>query len=299
MTGRIVTRMKGALCPCPISVPQGSMKLLARDTTSGLILEEHEAPPGEVPESHPPCHAIGVWKLAAPYRLYWREKGTEKTALLGNDALGLCTAEPLSGFRWDGNIRMLALSIGIETMERALPEPFARPPIELVRLIGGDPDPVLKHLIDALRAEFVCSQPSRGLIIDNLANATAFYLAQRYGASPPQTPAYKSGLSRERLSRVSDYIEAHLDRDLSLAELSGVACLSPYHFGKMFKRSTGQSPHQYVMDRRVRRAKSLLLSRRHTLLEIALSTGFHDQSQFTTAFKRYMGITPGEFRFPA
>jgi AraC family transcriptional regulator len=184
-------------------------------------------------------------------------------------------------------------------MERAMPEPFSKPPVELMTRLAGPPDPVFEHLIDALRAEFARSQPSRGLVIGSLANATALYLAQRYGAFPPKLPSYKAGLSRERLSRVIDYIEAHLDRDLSLAELSSVACLSPYHFGKMFKRSTGQSPHHYVVDRRVRRAKSLLLARRQTLLEIALSTGFHDQSQFTTVFKHHMGITPGEFRFPA
>ena len=297
MTRRIVTRIDGVLGP--LSLAQGSMKPLAGDTAGELILEEHEFPAGEVPDSQPPCHAIGVWKAPAPCRMYWKEKGIDKVALLANGSIGVRTAEPLSRCRWDGNVRMLALSIGIEMMERALPEPFSKPPVELMSQLVGEPDPVLEHLLGALHGEFARAQPSRGLVIDNLANATAFYLAQRYGAFPPKLPSYKSGLSRERLSRVIDYIESHLDRDLSVAELSGVACLSPYHLGKMFKRSTGQSLHQYVTARRVRRAKSLLLSRRLTLLEIALSAGFHDQSQFTTVFKRHMGITPGAFRFPA
>lgn len=83
---------------------------------------------------------------------------------------------------------MLALNIGLETMERALPEPFAKPHVELTTLKGGDPDPVLEHLIGALRAEFARSQRSRGLVIGSLANATALYLAQRYGAFPPKIP---------------------------------------------------------------------------------------------------------------
>jgi hypothetical protein len=122
VTEQIVTRRNGVLCPSqatrsfralkipiPSFSPQGSMKLLTRNAVGGLVLEEHEVAPGEAPDSQPPCHAIAVLRIAAPCRMVWKDKGIEKAADLADGTLGLCTAEPFRGFRWDGNIRMLAL----------------------------------------------------------------------------------------------------------------------------------------------------------------------------------------------
>jgi AraC family transcriptional regulator len=131
--------------------------------------------------------------------------------------------------------------------------------------------------------------------VESLCNATAIYLAQRYGTIPLDVNMYKSGLTQDRLKLVIDYIETYLANDLSLTELSGVAHLSSYHFGKMFKRSTGMSVHRYVTARRLERAKLLLSARRVPLVEIALAVGFQDQSQFTAAFKRRIGVTPGAY----
>ena len=120
--------------------------------------------------------------------------------------------------------------------------------------------------------------------MESLVNAAALHAAQRYRVHAiPETH-----LSRDRLSRVMDYLEAHLGTDLTLADLAGVPCLSPYHFGKMFHCSTGESVHRYVIRRRVERAKGMA--------EISLRTGFADQSHFTTVFKRHLHVTPSAYR---
>jgi len=98
------------------------------------------------------------------------------------------------------------------------------------------------------------------------------------------------------LRRVLDYIEAHLARDLTLAELAEVACLSPSHFSRAFKQAVGTGPHRYTVQRRVERAKALLRHTENTLAGIAAATGFADQSHFTAAFRREVGLTPGRFR---
>jgi AraC family transcriptional regulator len=105
-----------------------------------------------------------------------------------------------------------------------------------------------------------------------------------------------NGLSRERLQRVCDYIEAHLDDRLTLADLAGVACLSPYHFSRSFKQSVGVGPQRYVMERRIERAKVLMRRTRQPLASIALEVGFADQSHLTAIFRREIGMTPGRFR---
>ncbi len=99
-----------------------------------------------------------------------------------------------------------------------------------------------------------------------------------------------------RLDRVIDYIDANLGQDLSLADLAGVACLSSYHFARVFKRVTGSSPLSFVQERRIERARRLLALRGSTLAQVSYECGFANQAHFTTVFKRHMGVTPGQYR---
>src|SRR5271166_4915103 len=109
-------------------------------------------------------------------------------------------------------------------------------------------------------------------------------------------PAPSNGLSRDRLKRVRDYIETHLDDRLTLTDLAGVACLSPYHFSRSFKEAVGVGPQRYVMQRRLERARSLMRRTHQPLAWIAQEAGFADQSHLTSIFRREMGVTPGQFR---
>ncbi len=294
MADRIVMRQKGSIRN--LATPQGSMKLLGAATTTGeLILEEHDSPPAEFPDTEFMSHMIAIAQVYVPCSIFWKEQGIEKKDAIRPGTVFLSTAKLQSGFRWDGRFQALVLSIDMLTMERALPEPFTKPPVELITLRAGRRDPTLEHLIAALSCEFERRESSNRLVLESLGNTTAFYLSERYGAVHHESKVYKSGLTHDRMKSTLDYIETYLAEDLSVIELSNIACLSPYHFGKMFKRSMGTSVHQYVLSRRIERAKSMLLSRRFALSEIALVVGFKDQSQFTTIFKRYVGVTPGTY----
>ena len=105
-----------------------------------------------------------------------------------------------------------------------------------------------------------------------------------------------NGLSRERVKRVCDYIEAHLDDRLTLNEIARVACLSTYHFSRSFKQAVGVGLRRYIMQRRVERAKTLLRRTDQPLSWVAQEAGFTDQSHFTGEFRRQIGVTPGRFR---
>jgi AraC-like DNA-binding protein/extradiol dioxygenase family protein len=106
----------------------------------------------------------------------------------------------------------------------------------------------------------------------------------------------QEGLDRRRLSRVLDYIQAHLESDLTVDQLAGIACLSRFHFARAFKASTGQSPHRYVSAKRLERAKALLIRGDRSLIDIALTLSFSCQANFTRAFRRATGRTPGQYR---
>jgi AraC family transcriptional regulator len=105
-----------------------------------------------------------------------------------------------------------------------------------------------------------------------------------------------NGLSRKRLHRVRDYIEAHLGDRVTLTDLAGVACLSSYHFSRSFKLALGIGPHRYVTQRRLERAKTLMRRTNQPLAWVAQETGFADQSHLTSVFRRETGMTPGQFR---
>jgi AraC family transcriptional regulator len=293
MAERIAVRHQGILRD--LFTPQGTAKLVGgNDNNDGLILEEHLSPPAEFPDTQFLTHMIAIGK-GSSCPMFWKEKGRDKSGLVVPGGVCLSTAALQTGIRWSGNLHASVLSIGMPMMERAMPEPFAQRPVELITIRAGERDPVLEHMVGALCALFERCPLSERIAVESLCDATAVYLAQRYGALPLQVNTYKSGLTQARLTRVIDYIETNLGNGLSLMELSNVACLSSYHFGKMFKRSTGLSVHQYVITRRLERAKLLLAARRLPLVEIALAMGFQDQSQFTAVFKRRIGIPPGAY----
>lgn len=103
--------------------------------------------------------------------------------------------------------------------------------------------------------------------------------------------------ARENLGmrRVIDYLEAHLHENLSVGQLAGVACLSPYHFIRVFSRYTGLPPHAWLMQLRARKAREML-EQGVSIADAACMAGFTDQSHLTRIFKRLMGYTPGQLR---
>jgi AraC-type DNA-binding domain-containing proteins len=95
---------------------------------------------------------------------------------------------------------------------------------------------------------------------------------------------------------VIDFIRANLERNISVSELATVACLSPFHFARMFKRMTGKTPHGFVSSERFELARKLLGEQDIPLVAVAHRSGFSSQAAFSTAFKRAMGCTPGAYR---
>jgi AraC family transcriptional regulator len=106
----------------------------------------------------------------------------------------------------------------------------------------------------------------------------------------------RGGLEGCQKKRVADYIEEHLNENISLHELAAIAQLSPYHFARAFKQSLGTPPHRYHMSRRMDRAKAMLEVPARTVTEVGLMLGFAETSSFTTSFRRSVGVTPSDYR---
>jgi AraC family transcriptional regulator len=123
-----------------------------------------------------------------------------------------------------------------------------------------------------------------------------------------QTPTSESSVSVRRaigslpsgrLRRVSEYVQQNLEKNLTLAELAGVAYMSPFHFARLFKSSTGVPPHRFVVRQRLTRARTCLAMEGHSIAQISRMVGYRTPSHFTTVFRRALGVTPGAYRAAA
>jgi AraC family transcriptional regulator len=173
-----------------------------------------------------------------------------------------------------------------------------RSAIESLRCHGGFHDPLLAEIAYAISSELRWPTSAGRVLADTLAASLAARLVQAHlGRSAPRLPAAsgRKALDPRRLTRVLDYIEAHLESDLTIDCLASVACLSQFHFARAFKAAIGQSPHRYISGKRLERAKALLRGDR-SLVDIALALNFSCQANFTRAFRQMMGQTPGQYR---
>jgi AraC family transcriptional regulator len=157
-------------------------------------------------------------------------------------------------------------------------------------------DPVISQIGMALLAELDSEGLSGRLYAESLANVLAVHLLRHYTAADARAQKFTGGLSGPKLRAVTDFIGDNYERDLSLAELARAAGMSTFHFAREFKRTTGTTPHQYLIKFRVERAKALLAESRMPLVEVGFRSGFSHQSHFSRLFRRLTGTTPLSYR---
>jgi len=168
-----------------------------------------------------------------------------------------------------------------------------------VRYEAIDQDIFIEYVADQIFKELAEESSTGRLLIESLGRALAAHLIHSYSdkAVRPKPP-HSAGrpLDARRLSRVTDYIGASVDRDFSVKDLAAIACMSPAHFSRSFKAATGCAPHEYVSLQRLDMAKRLLASGDQSLAEIAYATGFSSQANFNRAFRKAVGTTPSLYR---
>ncbi len=208
----------------------------------------------------------------------WAFKGTTQS-----DLLPLCLD--------DAFLAEVAQSVGID------PDG-----VEIVPMLGVR-DPQIERIGLSLKAEAEANGLVGGkLYAESLANALAVHLIRDHsslGRKATRKVAgdeHNSGLSERALKSAIDYIGDNLQKDLTLANIADAAHMSPYHFSRLFKESTGFTPHQYVIEQRLKRAKVLLGSTALPIAEIALLCGFANQSHLNRHVKRLFGVSAKALR---
>ncbi len=193
----------------------------------------------------------------------------------------------------DGDCTILRLNIQHELLQSAA-EALGRNP-DTVSLAPKFQlrDPRLESIAWAIKAEIESSVASDRTYAEALGLALAIRLVEGREQTSVGTAATGATLTNRHQRRLVDFIEAHIDESLSLADLAATVGLSVSHLKPLFRATFGMPVHHYVLTRRVERARLLILSTDMALAEIALATGFAHQSHMTHWMRRILGLTPG------
>lgn len=193
---------------------------------------------------------------------------------------------------WDTPAQFMVLALESTLLQRIGQDWVNPDQIELVPRFMSESDTVVRGIFSAFKKEAEIGEMGSYLFVDSLKTALTIHLLRNYCVTKPKLFSDSSGLSQIKLTLIKDYIHEHLDQDLKLDDIAAIAQISPYHFLRLFKQSTGVTPHQYILHCRINQAKYLLQHSKLTIAEIAVRTGFCDQSHFSRYFKRVVGITP-------
>jgi AraC family transcriptional regulator len=160
----------------------------------------------------------------------------------------------------------------------------------------GFQDPLLQQIGLTLWGEVEGQIPAGTLYLQAAAQLLAVHLFRHNTPAVENSKASTALLTRQQMQRVTDFILAHLGQDLSLELLAQQTGLSPYHFARVFRQTTGESPHQFVLQQRVALAQQLLRETDAPLAQVAQESGFASQSHLIDVFKRRFGLTPRAYR---
>jgi AraC family transcriptional regulator len=262
---------------------------------SGLVVEQHHYPPGELHSPRLSDHVAALYLGQPLSSVRWQDDVVHRgPTLKGNVTLKV--AGQAAGWRWDKAADILHLCLRPDFLRRVAEENDLD--ADRGELLGSfdETDPRIEHIGLALHAELRSGAPNGRVYGEALATALAAHLLQEHSSRPQTIRDFGSGLPESALRRLSDYVGDNLHRNLTLSEMAGVEHLSTYHFSRMFKRSTGFSPYRYVIQRRVERAEELLSGTDLTVAEVAHAVGFSHQSHLAYHTRRLLGVSPTSLR---
>jgi len=263
-----------------------------------IEVAHHHFTPGEI-ETLPFKGPVVNLHLSAPHRLVQRQDGKTCGGLVATNDAAITPAgmhgywrtdaasEDMSMLLEDGFIRRVATETGVE------PEG-----VEVVPLFSA-PEPQIERIGLSLLSEMDTRGLRGELYAESLATVLALHLLRNHsslGRRSRRRIGREGGYSKRVLGQATDYINDNLPKKLTLAEIAGAAHMSHHHFARSFKAATGLSAHQYVIQQRVQRAKTLLSDTDLSVAEVAMAVGFSNSSHLAHHVRRLLDVTPSALR---
>jgi AraC family transcriptional regulator len=261
---------------------------------SGFTFHRRFTEKHSIPQHEHDKHTVQL-QTKGPVRFESHDGGKTRCVILQAGAISLFPKGTRHAVSYSDEIDQLTLNIDPERMIKGFGDALLKSTLELQEREELK-DTRIEHLLHALRQDWEEGSPTGSLYGEWLVNAISVCLATRYATCSLDSSASASVMPKSRLNRVLAYVDANMEETVHLSTLAEAAGMSIYHFAKLFKASTGMSPHQYVLRRRIEHAKELLRKPGLSLSEISLRAGFSDQSHLTNVFRRFVGVTPFRFR---
>ena len=261
---------------------------------TGFDIRHLRVLPGELVEQTHPFHKINITLEGSILRERHTASGKRQTNRIGKGFVCLNPAGQPSKAVWESELECLMIMLNpIFVAQTAMEQNFSGS-LELIEPFERR-DPLIQHIGLALLTEANGREPVGRMYAESLAQTLILHLLKNYTVAG-YSPAATGGLPAFKLRRAKEFIREHLEEDLTLAEVAAAVGFSRFHFARAFRRSTGLTPHQYLMRQRINRAKELLTKGELPLVEVGIQAGFKNQSHFTTLFRKFTALTPKAFR---
>lgn len=259
----------------------------------GIFLEFHSRPPFETPEIYHPEYIITI----PTHYVSSVEEVVDGKVQTSPSRLGDVTVAPPEfrrQYRWKQNIELIHLILEPTLINHVAREAVESDCVELIPHFKKF-DLLIYQIGLALKAELATNPLNSSLYAESAIALLAVHLLRHYSVCQPHLKEYAGGLPQPKLKQAIDYIQTHLEEDISLDAIAACVGMSRYYFCRLFKQSTGLSPYQYVIQQRVKRAKQLLRQGKVNLTDVAIACGFDHSSHLYRHFKRLTGVSPKTF----
>jgi AraC family transcriptional regulator len=250
-------------------------------------------PDPETEPRHWVRHDQAFAMMLRPGSIEWGSKRStlEKFAYTAGD-LALCDRHV---GEWVGRMNVSHLQLGISDAALMACSDGAYGEVEL-RASRKFAEPRLSAMVAAVHAEMVAGFPSGRLFLDSVEQAMAVTLVNSHAVRHHPVQFSRGGLGSARLRRIKELVDAKMEDDMGLDEMAQAVGLSTAHFARMFRKSTGKTPHQFVLRQRIERAKTMLRAPDARVLDVAIACGFKTQQHFAQVFRDVWGVSPTEYR---
>lgn len=240
-------------------------------------------------------HTIFISLAPRPVRYLQTQDGKTHSAIYSKGDISLVPADSSFFARWENPENCLQIQLNKHFLA------------DIAQQIGQNGDclellpefQIRDFQIEAIAGMFLNELPtenSNRLYLDSLANVLAIHLLRNHATTKPKLVTYEGGLPPRQLNRVLDYIDTYLSENIRLADLAQVLDMSPFYFSRLFEKSLGITPHQYLIQQRIEYAKQLLRETELRIIDIALMCGFSSHSHLTKQFRKLTGVTPTNYR---
>ncbi len=262
-----------------------------------ILVQQFQPPAGEGNCYYDDEHTIFLSLAPRPIRMTQIQGGKTDIGLYGKGDISITPAKTQLFARWESDDRYLQIRLKSDFIQSVARETLEQDPdrLELIPECRI-PNPQMEGIGIMLLTELQQQHSGNRLYLDSLANALAVNLLRHSATSKPQVRIYEGGLPMGQLQQILNYIDAHLDLNITLTDLASLLNMSQFHFSHLFKQSIGVSPYQYLLGQRVERAKRLLKQTDRLIVDIALDCGFNSHSHLSKKFRELTGMTPKAYR---